>query len=170
MSIMELGALGEFVGSIAVLATLVYLAVQVNQTKRAVQSASLHTGIATMTQNSQTVFADHDLSEVIVRGFFDENLNSTEWFRFGLWLTSMFHVFQQYFLDSEKGLGDPRIWAGEQRAMKDLLSQPGVARWWTEMPGLPYSDAFTAHVNEILSSAEEAEKFQLLRERHTNSQ
>ena len=31
MSIMELGALGEFVGSILVLGTLVYLALQVRQ-------------------------------------------------------------------------------------------------------------------------------------------
>jgi len=33
MNIMELGAIGEFVGSIAVLATLVYLAVQLRQSK-----------------------------------------------------------------------------------------------------------------------------------------
>jgi len=33
MSITELGALGEFVGSLAVLATLVYLAIQVRQSK-----------------------------------------------------------------------------------------------------------------------------------------
>ena len=169
MSIIELGALGEFVGAIAVVATLAYLAVQVHQTKRAVQSASLHTGIATMTQNNQTVFADQKLSEVIVKGFFDDDLDATDWFRFGLWLTSMFHVFQQYFLDSEKGLGDPRIWAGEERAMSDLLSQPGVARWWREMPGLPYSDAFAAHVNALLSSAQETEQFRKLRERREAS-
>ena len=34
MSIMELGALGEFVGAIAVVATLVYLAVQIRQTNK----------------------------------------------------------------------------------------------------------------------------------------
>ena len=31
MTLMELGALGEFLGSIAVLATLIYLAVQLRQ-------------------------------------------------------------------------------------------------------------------------------------------
>jgi len=167
MTIIELGALGEFVGSMAVLVTLVYLAVQVHQTKRAVQSASLQTGIATMTQNSQTVFADRKLSEVVVKGFFDDDLDSTDWFRFGLCMTSMFHVFQQYFLDSEKGLGDLRTWAGEERAMRDLLSQPGVARWWREMPGLPFSDEFTSHVDAIISSANETEQFRKFRERHS---
>jgi hypothetical protein len=31
MTVMELGALGEFVGSIAVIATLIYLALQIRQ-------------------------------------------------------------------------------------------------------------------------------------------
>lgn len=170
MTIVELGAIGEFVGSIAVLATLGYLAVQVNQTKRAVQSASLQTGIATMTQNSQNVAADPDYSEIVVKGFFDSSdLNATDWFRFGLWMTCMFHVFQQYFLDSEKGLGDARVWAGEERAMKDLLAMPGVARWWREMPALPFSDVFIEHVNAVLSSSEETEQFRKLRERLTSA-
>ena len=34
MSIIELGALGEFVGAIAVVATLIYLAVQIRQTNK----------------------------------------------------------------------------------------------------------------------------------------
>ncbi len=34
MSTLELGALGEFLGSIAVLATLVYLSVQIRQNTR----------------------------------------------------------------------------------------------------------------------------------------
>ena len=34
MNIMELGALGEFVGSVGVIATLVYLAVQIRQNSR----------------------------------------------------------------------------------------------------------------------------------------
>jgi hypothetical protein len=40
MNIMELGALGEFVGSIGVIATLVYLAIQIRQNSRTLQSTS----------------------------------------------------------------------------------------------------------------------------------
>ena len=41
MSIMELGALGEFVASMVVLVTLIYLTMQVKQTKELAQQASL---------------------------------------------------------------------------------------------------------------------------------
>ena len=158
MTIIELGALGEFVSSVAVLLTLVYLAVQVRQTKQTVQSSSHQTGIATMTQNNQSVYADKELSNIVIKGLFDDDLDPTEWFRFGLWCMSLFHVFQQYFLDSEKGLGDSRIWAGEERAMKSLLAEPGVARWWREsLTAIPYTDTFVDHVNTILGSVEETE-------------
>ena len=39
MSIMELGALGEFVGAIAVVITLAYLAIQIRQNTRAMEES-----------------------------------------------------------------------------------------------------------------------------------
>lgn len=46
MNIMELGAIGELVGGVAVIATLVYLAVQVRLPSLASKIASYHQGIA----------------------------------------------------------------------------------------------------------------------------
>ncbi len=40
MTIFELGALGEFVGSIAVVGTLIYLAIQIRANTHAVHSAA----------------------------------------------------------------------------------------------------------------------------------
>ena len=47
MTIMELGALGEFVGAFAVVATLAYLAVQVRHSKSALNINSQETRAAT---------------------------------------------------------------------------------------------------------------------------
>ena len=43
MSIMELGALGEFLGSIGVIATLIYLAIQIRQNTSSARSQSRQT-------------------------------------------------------------------------------------------------------------------------------
>lgn len=42
MTIMELGALGEFVGSIAVVITLIYLAMQIRQNTRSMEETKKH--------------------------------------------------------------------------------------------------------------------------------
>lgn len=150
MSIAELGALGEFIGSLVVLITLVYLAVQVRQTKLSVQSASHAQGAASMNQINIGIASDADFAQVVNRGLVDaDSLDTIEWTRFGFFLTAMFHVFQQHFLDAGKGLGDPRVWQGEERAMQELLSVPGVDKWWTEFPSNPYSQEFRAHVEAL---------------------
>jgi hypothetical protein len=149
---MELGALGEFLSSLAVLITLVYLAIQVNQTKRAVQSSSHQTGLSTMAQNNQKVFETKEMADIVANGLSDDLRDATDTMRFNLYCISMFHVFQQYFLDAERGLGDLEVWKGEERAMKGLLATPGVARWWKEAPFLPYTGSFIARVNSILDA------------------
>lgn len=160
MSILELGALGEFVGSILVLVTLVYLAIQIRQTKQSIQSSSHAHGAGAMNQINLNIASDPDFAEIVSKGFSDiESLEPIEWTRFGFYLTSMFHVFQQHYLDAGKGLGDPRIWAGEERAMHELLALPAVGRWWKEFPSLPYSDEFQKHVNSLLASARDTEQW-----------
>ena len=52
MDIMELGAIGELVGGVAVIATLIYLAVQVRQSSQASKIASYHQGIAQIVESA----------------------------------------------------------------------------------------------------------------------
>lgn len=71
MTIAELGSVGEFVGSIVVLITLIYLAVQVRQNTRHVQAqmghdgwlANTHDEIAKFGDNAAATFAKADLGE-----------------------------------------------------------------------------------------------------------
>ena len=57
MSITELGALGEFVGSIAVLGTLIYLAIQTRLTKEATQEMYM---LNRIDQRIRGMWADRD--------------------------------------------------------------------------------------------------------------
>ncbi len=84
MTIADLGAIGEFVGSILVLVTLIYLAIQIHQTKQSLQSASLHSGISSMSQNNALFAANQDFADIIVKVLDDDELSSTEWMRYGM--------------------------------------------------------------------------------------
>ena len=59
MDIMELGAIGELVGGVAVLVTLVYLAVQVRHGAKATRYATTQNLVATMA-NGNFLIATHD--------------------------------------------------------------------------------------------------------------
>ena len=58
MSIVELGALGEFVGALAVVATLIYLAIQVRQSKEATEENSRLARAAVSAQTFE-IYAEH---------------------------------------------------------------------------------------------------------------
>ncbi len=58
MSITELGSIGEFVGAFAVVATLIYLTIQVRQSKEAMNENSRLTRAAVSAQTFE-IFAEH---------------------------------------------------------------------------------------------------------------
>jgi len=64
MSIMELGALGEFIASMVVLVTLVYLTAQVKQTKELSQQAALESRNTNMRELQLAVAVSDHLAPI----------------------------------------------------------------------------------------------------------
>jgi len=66
MTIAELGSVGEFIGSIAVLITLIYLAIQVRQNTRHVQAQMGHDGWLANTHDEIAKLGD-DAAETLAK-------------------------------------------------------------------------------------------------------
>lgn len=127
MDIMELGALGELVGGIAVLVTLAYLALQIRQSGR---TSSLNAGhsianeIATFLER---LALDPEVHSVWERGIHREPLDEAESDRFGRLMTAMFirllDAHRHEKLDSEMA----RYYDGLARYH---LGMDAVQQWW----------------------------------------
>ena len=124
MSILELGALGEFLGSIAVIATLVYLSVQVRQNTRSMNESKKLALAQTYQLRSDALqmmlvrAADSNYIGPVISKLTDagypediaalEQLSRVERQRFRLWQIAqethwdnMFYQYQQGFIDEE---------------------------------------------------------------------
>ncbi len=124
MTLMELGALGEFLGSIAVLATLIYLSVQLRQNTRSIRASeklALAQAYQTRADALQKMMVSAATSEHIgaiinklTQAGYSENLSSLdvltpeERSRFRQWQIAqqthwdnMFFQYQQGFIDEE---------------------------------------------------------------------
>lgn len=124
MSILELGALGEFLGSIAVLATLVYLSVQIRQNTKSMDESKKLALAQTYQVRSDALqlmlvrAADSEhigpiINKLTVAGYPEdisalEQLSTVERQRFRLWQIAqethwdnMFFQYQQGFIDEE---------------------------------------------------------------------
>lgn len=79
MSIVELGALGEFVSALAVLATLLYLAVQVKATRNAMQEQSFQSATQASADLSIALLSEDPRSpHAVAKGSTGEALDNSE--------------------------------------------------------------------------------------------
>ncbi len=64
MTLSDLGDLGDFLGGIGVIATLVYLAIQIRRNTMAVRSTSLDSAYAAHMEFQRTVWSNSELNKL----------------------------------------------------------------------------------------------------------
>ena len=137
-TIQELGAAGEFVGSVGVLITLIYLALQIRQsTSIILQNASALLGATEISSNEQnlkfmlTAAQDEQLAEILMKGFEGAETTRLERMRFNNYLHAAFQSHQVFFIQWQRQIGGDDVWFFFARYFKDqMLNAPGVLTWW----------------------------------------
>ena len=158
MSIQDWGAIGEIVGAIAVVASLIYLAIQIRQNtaqiSRGVESerfAAFERNAASGNRWREMLLMNPELAELFARGSKSyENLNPDERFRFGLLIRNTFSDLQVAFMRNIHVGKDDMQMAGFQRIVGHLMDNPGVCQWY-KRSNVDWDPEFKNAVNEILA-------------------
>ena len=126
MDIMELGAIGELVGGVAVLATLVYLALQVRQGNQLERAESQRAFIRDHAPAVFTPMMNREMANVIRRGSSDfDTLTGEEQMMAAGWWAGITNLTESALQLREDNLIDEDFaQAIEQRTISILL-QPG---------------------------------------------
>jgi hypothetical protein len=151
VTIQDVGSIGELVGAIATLATLVYLALQVRANTNAVQAAAAQTVHESFATWYRMLASDAELSQTVTDGLRDySTLSETARAR----LISTFMAFlscsQDAFLKWRDGSLAPDLWSGWELVMMNLVHSPGGRTFWEERSYL-FGEAFRDHVeNDVM--------------------
>ncbi len=166
MGIMELGALGEFVGSIAVLATLIYLSFQVREARAESHSSLLQFRndaarnlwlseasnpelVAALVKGDRALGAEPPVGASLVEhaGLTREEARMV----FNTFMANFFHrqtLYLSRLTDTERRTLDKQI---------PLIFSRGLAGLWYENMNLETFDpSYVAHVEKILSQSRSA--------------
>lgn len=140
------GNIGEFVGSIGVLATLAYLAVQIRQNTRATLAASHQSITDSLNQGNLAVSQDGELAQIWVTGCANRaSLSAAERERLDSLLRAHFHVFDSLFYAANNGSGERSLLVAEEKGFAHLMNLPGVFDWWAANP-YAFSPEFRAYM------------------------
>ena len=149
MGLMEwtgvLGNVGEFLGSIAVIATLAYLAVQVRQNTEVLRDNAV-SRVTESFSRYRHLLAQEGASETFINGTQSyEQLEPAEKVRFRAIVEEYFFAQTQLYEAESEGFADPN-----PAGLADLLSNPGVESWWRERRTI-YPPQFIAMVDALVS-------------------
>lgn len=153
--------MGEIAGALGVVASLLYLAVQVRQNARHVRSSAADTAVATLVNWLSPLLQNPDSWDVFWRGSLDlEGLSEQDRTRFlpmaFLWLKTVEGVYLKY----HDGFLDPPVWEGWSVILHSYNQHPGIRAYWEER-----RPAFAASFGEWMDSApKESQNFASMEE------
>lgn len=126
MSLQDWGALGELVGGLAIIVSLLYVGLQVRQGTNASRAA---TNQAFTVQFSDLILqiTKPELRDIFWRGIKGlNNLQGSENAAFMALLASIMRTYETFYFERVEGRFDSRVWDGYEVQMIDLYNNVGV--------------------------------------------
>ena len=149
-----IGAIGEVVGAIGVIATLGYLAAQIRQNTRSVRASTYQEAVRDMVAASDLLASDAGLARIWTTGKRDfEALKPDERQRYAAYMLGLLRRFEKVVYQKQHADLDPSF-LQMQISLRDILSEPGAAAWWARAQYV-FSPSFREYVGRELTRSDE---------------
>lgn len=153
MNLAQLADLGEFIGGIAVLVTLIYLAVQIREGRKDLRLES-ELNLADRSVHFAFQYGvTPDLARILETSLrAPESLDEDERRR-AMWIiVSYFNGMDALYSRFLDGVVTREAWTPHERIMSGLLRGSLTQRWWATRMNLAFSDQFRAFVDRKLAN------------------
>lgn len=143
-----LGSYGEFVGAIAVVLTLAYLAVQIKESRAETARASRQSAQSAVGDFNLRIVSEESLYLLFCRGMFEPGkLREEEVFRFDLAAYTMFDMFETLHANWKRGGLTDQDWPKWDAIIANYLAQDGIQQFWSRL-----SHQFTKDFQDYIDS------------------
>jgi len=143
-----LGNIGDFLGGMGVVITLIYLAVQIRQNTRSSRTESYQAAVAAISDWTRTVGTEPASCRILEAGSRDfEALSPEERVQFNLIMASVVRNLENIHFQFTHGAIDESTWAGWANRTHSVLRPAGARAWWRTQEAA-YSPMFRRFVNE----------------------
>jgi hypothetical protein len=148
MSLSDLASIGSFVSGVAVLISLVYLALQVRQAERN-QRAMLQHGRAARATDLLVRMAEDEIADVLSRGSFgEEELTKKEELQFVLIFRANIIGMEDTYFQHKHNMLDDESFHSSFRMFRPFFAAPGFRAAWKRSRPM-YDESFAKLVDQI---------------------
>jgi hypothetical protein len=150
-----ISAIGQIVGAIAVVISLIYLAREVGSNAHATRQAATRSMLDSLNRISQQITTHADLAGLRSRGFHDfESLEGADLARFNSYMHTMFRTVEHVYYQHLDGHFDPRVWPGLEAVLRDIITLPGVQAWWRSYSRWFGEEGFAKFINQLQANSQ----------------
>ena len=154
LKLKDFASIAEVVSAIAIFISLIYVGIQVNDSTRAVRSATANELAATFATLYIEVGIDPKASQVLLDGFANpESLSREETAQFVYIMHGLFLQYQAAYYLSQEGTLDEELRESVTNTILGLRDLPGLLFYWGQRRDL-FKPSFREHVNSLLSSGD----------------
>src|SRR5215831_10001987 len=126
-----ISAIGQLVGALAVVISLIYLARQVGSSARETRIASIRAQADRFLRLLQQLTEHPDLNDLFSRG--SRDFKSLEWVeqrRLSSFYLQMLRIYEEAYYGKLQGQLDSRVWRDINMPMGEAMGAPGLQAWW----------------------------------------
>ena len=120
-----ISAIGQLVGALAVVISLIYLAREVRSSAHATQLAAMRSTLDALNRFAQQITEHADLAELRSRGFHDyESLEGTDRSRFNSYMHALFRTVEDVYYQHLQGIWIHACGVGSKWSYANLMQLP----------------------------------------------
>ncbi len=126
-----IGAIGELLGAIAVVISLVYVASQVKSGTRALKTTTRDSAFHSLQEWNYSVLSEPDLAWIFQRGMAEPHvLDERQQARFVHLMYGFLKLYENIYLHVLDGSVGAEAWEHNKEVLAAFANQPGTQRYW----------------------------------------
>ena len=156
----SIAAIAELLGAIGVIASLAYLAKQVNSGSKQARQSAIQSLQAQM-NNVWTQLSSNDrTAELFAAGSkgLSHLKSEKDKLQYSAFMLSIFRPYEEIYYYRNSGLVDDWTWESISSQCHALMGTPGFVEWW-ELRSDWFSTTFQNHISDILSDLPEYKRW-----------
>jgi hypothetical protein len=126
----DLGNIGELIGAIGVIASLVYLAAQIRQNTRTLRAATYESLAQATTSSNALLLTDPEIARIVETGLGEAALPLEDRARFAAYLRMTFRRYDSIYLHHRQATLPPEAWEAYWSSFRRILRSPNVRDFW----------------------------------------
>ena len=146
-----LGAIANLLAAVGVIATLIYLSIQIRQNTKAVRSSSIQNLVQSFSTTAQAAVENEHIIPLLLKSNAGvDGLTEVERARLHFWFIMTFRRFEGVYFQRDLGIVDADVIDGFERSHIAILASKSAQQWWAESKGI-FNSGFVSYLEELLA-------------------